>query len=98
MSDPEVKEFIEKCLVPASERLSARELLKDPFLEPKNLKKPTRDSLAMPNRPIIELCRKYQENEFRLKCTNKDNNSVSLTMRIAKRNGNLIQFSTCICK
>jgi WNK lysine deficient protein kinase len=27
-----VREFIEKCLVPASERKSARELLKDPFL------------------------------------------------------------------
>lgn len=32
IKDPEVKQFIEKCLVPASERLSAKELLKDPFL------------------------------------------------------------------
>jgi WNK lysine deficient protein kinase len=30
--NPEVKHFIEKCLVPASERLSAKELLQDPFL------------------------------------------------------------------
>ncbi|CAM0944715.1 unnamed protein product [Alopecurus aequalis] len=30
--NPEVKHFIEKCLVPASKRLSARELLQDPFL------------------------------------------------------------------
>lgn len=29
----EVREFIEKCLVSASHRLSARELLNDPFLE-----------------------------------------------------------------
>ncbi|KAK9271658.1 hypothetical protein L1049_002021 [Liquidambar formosana] len=33
VKDPEVKQFIEKCLVPASQRLSAKELLKDPFLQ-----------------------------------------------------------------
>ncbi|XP_050211093.1 probable serine/threonine-protein kinase WNK7 [Mercurialis annua] len=32
VKDPQVREFIEKCIVPASERLSAIELLKDPFL------------------------------------------------------------------
>ncbi|EHA8592281.1 putative serine/threonine-protein kinase WNK6 [Cocos nucifera] len=32
VKDPEVKTFIEKCLVPASQRLPARDLLKDPFL------------------------------------------------------------------
>ncbi|CAH9148109.1 unnamed protein product [Cuscuta epithymum] len=30
--DPELRQFIKKCLVPASERLSASQLLKDPFL------------------------------------------------------------------
>ncbi|KAF3528553.1 hypothetical protein DY000_02042455, partial [Brassica cretica] len=33
VQDPEVKQFIEKCLLPASERLSAKELLLDPFLQ-----------------------------------------------------------------
>ncbi|KAG7625741.1 putative serine/threonine-protein kinase WNK6 WNK-NRBP family [Arabidopsis thaliana] len=33
VKDPEVKQFIEKCLLPASERLSAKELLLDPFLQ-----------------------------------------------------------------
>ncbi|KAJ0966291.1 hypothetical protein J5N97_027429 [Dioscorea zingiberensis] len=33
VKDPEVKQFIEKCLVSASQRLSARELLNDPFLQ-----------------------------------------------------------------
>lgn len=33
VKDPEVKSFIEKCLVPASQRLSAKELLTDPFLQ-----------------------------------------------------------------
>ncbi|KAJ1280558.1 hypothetical protein BS78_04G242400 [Paspalum vaginatum] len=36
ISDPQVKRFIEKCLVPASERSSAQELLQDPFLCPDN--------------------------------------------------------------
>ncbi|KAG8363239.1 hypothetical protein BUALT_Bualt19G0001400 [Buddleja alternifolia] len=33
VASPEVKEFIEKCLVAASQRLSAKELLKDQFLQ-----------------------------------------------------------------
>ncbi|XP_061345458.1 probable serine/threonine-protein kinase WNK6 [Gastrolobium bilobum] len=37
--DPEVKSFIEKCLVPASQRLSAKELLSDPFLQVNGLTK-----------------------------------------------------------
>ncbi|KAH9627554.1 hypothetical protein KSS87_005608 [Heliosperma pusillum] len=47
VKDPLVKEFIEKCLVPASERLSARELLKDPFLQPSNPKEPIRDPIQI---------------------------------------------------
>lgn len=31
--DPKIKSFIEKCIVPASERLSAKELLMDPFVQ-----------------------------------------------------------------
>ncbi|KAL5551535.1 hypothetical protein UlMin_001711 [Ulmus minor] len=38
VDDPQVKQFIEKCLVPASMRLSAVELLKDPFLATDSLK------------------------------------------------------------
>ncbi|CAL5018847.1 unnamed protein product [Urochloa decumbens] len=36
IADPEVKQFIEKCLVPASQRASAKELLQDPFICPDN--------------------------------------------------------------
>ncbi|OEL25390.1 putative serine/threonine-protein kinase WNK4, partial [Dichanthelium oligosanthes] len=36
IADPQVKRFIEKCLVSASERPSAKELLQDPFLCPVN--------------------------------------------------------------
>ncbi|XP_071697261.1 probable serine/threonine-protein kinase WNK9 [Rutidosis leptorrhynchoides] len=34
VKDPEVREFVEKCLVTVSLRLPAKELLKDPFLQP----------------------------------------------------------------
>ncbi|XP_057961932.1 serine/threonine-protein kinase WNK1 [Malania oleifera] len=33
VNDPEVRQFVEKCLATVSSRLSARELLKDPFLQ-----------------------------------------------------------------
>ncbi|XP_065875886.1 probable serine/threonine-protein kinase WNK6 isoform X2 [Euphorbia lathyris] len=33
VKDPEVKQFIDKCIVAAAQRLSAKELLKDPFLD-----------------------------------------------------------------
>ncbi|PSS26266.1 Serine/threonine-protein kinase [Actinidia chinensis var. chinensis] len=49
VNDPEVKTFIEKCLVPASERLSAKELLEDPFLQSETVKEPIRDPLRLPN-------------------------------------------------
>ncbi|KAJ0837404.1 putative protein kinase WNK-NRBP family [Helianthus annuus] len=87
VSDPEIKEFIEKCLVPANQRLSARELLEDPFLKPKYPRQPTQDPLAMPTPAVVELCRMHQQNEFRLKGTKNNNNSVSLTMRIANPSG-----------
>ncbi|XP_059662165.1 serine/threonine-protein kinase WNK8 [Cornus florida] len=49
VNDPQVKQFIEKCLGPASQRLPAWELLKDPFISSENLKGPIRDPLQMPN-------------------------------------------------
>lgn len=50
VTDPEVKNFIEKCLVPASQRLPAKELLKDPFLHSETLKEPILDPLQLPNK------------------------------------------------
>ncbi|XXG43297.1 hypothetical protein AAC387_Pa01g3364 [Persea americana] len=49
VKDPQVKQFIEKCLVPAAERLPAKELLKDPFLQCDNPKELVRDPLQLPN-------------------------------------------------
>lgn len=49
VASPEVREFIEKCLVPSSQRLSAKELLKDPFLQHEGSKALPCDSLRMPS-------------------------------------------------
>ncbi|CAK9164706.1 unnamed protein product [Ilex paraguariensis] len=46
--DTQLKEFIEKCLVHASERLSAVELLKDPFLSSEKLDGYLLESLEIP--------------------------------------------------
>lgn len=40
VTDPHVKQFVEKCLAPVSVRLSAAELLEDPFLSSESLKTP----------------------------------------------------------
>lgn len=48
VNDPQAKHFIEKCLVPASMRLPAIELLKDPFLSLENLKELIRAPLKLP--------------------------------------------------
>ncbi|XP_059651205.1 serine/threonine-protein kinase WNK8-like isoform X2 [Cornus florida] len=119
VNDPEVKKFIEKCLVPASKRLPAKELLKDPFLQLGNLKDPIRDPLQLPSpsprplnllnsgplsmdidpeynqsvctdsnsgsphSPFLELQRMHHNNDFRLRGKKNDDNSISLTLRIA---------------
>ncbi|XP_052191938.1 probable serine/threonine-protein kinase WNK4 [Diospyros lotus] len=48
VNDPHVKNFIEKCLLPASQRLPAKELLKDPFLQTETKREPTREPLKLP--------------------------------------------------
>ncbi|KAK9275333.1 hypothetical protein L1049_022597 [Liquidambar formosana] len=49
VNDPQVKQFIEKCLVPASVRLPAKELLKDPFLASESSKELISVPLRLPN-------------------------------------------------
>lgn len=49
VASPEVREFIEKCLVPSSQRLSAKELLDDHFLQHERSKVLPCDSLRIPS-------------------------------------------------
>ncbi|XP_062219883.1 probable serine/threonine-protein kinase WNK4 isoform X2 [Phragmites australis] len=53
--DPEVKQFIEKCLVPASERLSAKVLLQDPFLCPDNSNGPAGTKFPLPTPKAVDI-------------------------------------------
>ncbi|KAB2093633.1 hypothetical protein ES319_A02G105600v1 [Gossypium barbadense] len=121
VNDPQVKQFIEKCLLPASIRLPAAELLKDPFLlaetakevrggplqlpnvmpqlvnliqsEPHpmdidpNCKKLTKSINTAPRSSTLELQCFTENNEFRLKGEKNDDNTISLTLRIADRYG-----------
>ncbi|KAL7158946.1 hypothetical protein ABFS83_02G177500 [Erythranthe nasuta] len=115
----EVKAFIEKCLVPASQRLSAKQLLKDPFLQleqskevvnalplipdaaprslnpvkfgPRsmdidteyNLSVSTESNFGSHGSSVLEFERSHGNNEFRLNGKKNDDNSISLTLRIA---------------
>lgn len=130
VSDLQVREFIEKCLLPASQRLSAKQLLKEPFLHLENPAKPIRDPLQVHKQrpkskslpeadplsmeidadykqvsiitctgsneslhsPVLECQRSHNNNEFRLKGQKNDDNTISLTLRIADSIGT----STCI--
>ncbi|CAN6480672.1 unnamed protein product [Victoria cruziana] len=92
VKDPHVKMLIEKCLVPASERPPARELLKDPFLQCGDLKEQLRSPLRLPSvtsktssfgLPCLEFERSNRNHEFKLKGEKSDANSVSLILRIA---------------
>ncbi|PON82234.1 hypothetical protein TorRG33x02_220150, partial [Trema orientale] len=131
VNDPEMKLFIEKCIVPASQRLSAKELLMDPFLQgngsAKNITLPLPD-IVLPkiggfgdrcvmsegptsarvkllddgepptitafvnpvdasNSVCVEVQRAKRGNFFLLKGEQNDENSASLILRIADKNG-----------
>ncbi|KAI3416781.1 Protein kinase domain-containing protein [Psidium guajava] len=124
VSDAQIREFIQKCLVPARDRLSAKELLTDAFLQTENRKELIRDPLSLPNLsprslnlsgplsmdvdpdykqlslstcgrsnketphcPVLEFQRINNNNEFRLKGMKNEDNTVSLTLRIADSAG-----------
>lgn len=134
-----MKHFIEKCLLPASQRSSAKELLNDSFLQVDLFERnnsmhlpdivlpkvgpfgdrcllsegPSRsrcrtpsfdiDALEDSERPIItfapggcqnrlEIRRTSRGSLFQLKGEINDENSVSLTLRIADRNGKNIHL------
>ncbi|XP_042049757.1 serine/threonine-protein kinase WNK8-like isoform X1 [Salvia splendens] len=123
VASPEVKEFIQRCLVPAPQRLSAKELLKDPFLQVELSGESIRDSLTVPDMiprsvtslnygpqvmdidpeynqfvsaeynfgtpptSVVEFKRTHHNNEFRLRGNKINENSISLTLRIADKGG-----------
>ncbi|KAM3327522.1 hypothetical protein P3S68_033943 [Capsicum galapagoense] len=98
VTDPQIKAFIEKYLVPASLRLPAKDLLKDPFIQIENLNEPTHNSeynqsvytdshCGSPCASTLDFQRFHQNNEFKLTGNKKHENSVSLTLRIKSPSG-----------
>ncbi|XP_068331563.1 serine/threonine-protein kinase WNK8-like [Pyrus communis] len=93
VDNPQIKQFMEKCLVPVSMRLSAVELLKDPILAIDNLTGSSCDLsqlhklLNLPdpasNSSVLELQGFSKNNEFRLRAERNPVNTVSLTLLIA---------------
>ncbi|KAM7276732.1 hypothetical protein ACFE04_018598 [Oxalis oulophora] len=55
VTDPKLKEFIEKCLAPVAQRLSAKELLNDSFLQSERPKEEIRDPLRLWNQSCISI-------------------------------------------
>ncbi|XP_047313923.1 serine/threonine-protein kinase WNK8-like [Impatiens glandulifera] len=104
VKDRQVKEFIEKCLVPACDRMSAAELLEDPFLSEVvavtgelNKKQPghkkqlsSNGSFTISdNNSTMELLKTYGDEEYRIKGVKDNDDSVSLTLRMVESSGKL---------
>ncbi|GMJ14016.1 with no lysine (K) kinase 3 [Hibiscus trionum] len=89
VADPGVKLFIEKCIAKASERLSAKELLRDPFLRPVE----ENDSVGRHNPPISDGDAKDLLNEasldVKVQAQTKDINTIFLKLRIADSTGHI---------
>ncbi|XAR50246.1 Non-specific serine/threonine protein kinase [Bertholletia excelsa] len=89
VKDPEVKSFIEKCIAKVSERLTAGQLLMDPFLQSdedsEKVGRPILSVLAAdPNHFILEGNR-----DFMVEGQRKDQNTIFLKLRIADSTGQL---------
>lgn len=107
VKDPDAKQFIEKCLLPASLRPSAAELLRDPFLAivdskaskpetvPKSLCPSNEGGRGTAPSMGFELRISTGCNEFRLAGEKSDEASISLTLHIVGPAGkaNKIQFA-----
>ncbi|KAK4735209.1 hypothetical protein R3W88_009470 [Solanum pinnatisectum] len=99
VKDPGVKAFIEKCIAKVSERLSAKELLMDPFLRsdddsgsisrslsshPIHADKSDDDSGRSPQDHVPEGCR-----DFTVQGQRKDLNTIFLKLRITDSTGHI---------
>ncbi|KAJ6428943.1 hypothetical protein OIU84_020559 [Salix udensis] len=98
VNDPQVKQFIEKCLVPASLRLPAIELLKDPFLATENSKDTVSGSMKLPDNLMLKQVINLPHSESRsMDIDNKkllvgsyyegrkiDDNKISLSLKITE--------------
>ncbi|BAT79454.1 serine/threonine-protein kinase [Vigna angularis] len=98
VTDPEVKAFIEKCIAHVSERLSAKDLLMDPFLQSDyDNESVGRSSKAQThhlanishNQAIVVDTSAEASREFTVEGQRRDNNTIFLKLRIADSSGHI---------
>lgn len=105
VKDPEVREFIEKCIAKASERMSAKELLMDPFLLPNDDAGNTRNAGSV-NRSVPhtapdvtseqtdgdQISKEFTNEgglDFTVQGQRKDHNTIFLKLKIADSSGHI---------
>ncbi|QCE14398.1 probable serine/threonine-protein kinase WNK3 isoform X2 [Vigna unguiculata] len=98
VTDPDVKAFIEKCIANVSERLSAKDLLLDPFLQSDyDNESVARSSKAQThhlanishNQAIVVDTSTDASREFTVEGQRRDNNTIFLKLRIADSSGHI---------
>lgn len=100
VKDSEVKKFIEKCIAKVADRLSARELLVDPFLQPDEDSGSIGRSLQPQSSNAGENENQFDENhpgdsvlegsrDFMVQGQRKDHNTIFLKLRIADSSGKI---------
>ncbi|KAJ4973649.1 hypothetical protein NE237_006823 [Protea cynaroides] len=95
VKDPGMRQFIEKCIANASERLPARELLMDPFLLSDEENESVGQSLrSTPSHSGVKDEASEGGRDFMVKSQKKDVNTIFLNLRIANSTGDVqnIQF------
>ncbi|KAL2482523.1 putative serine/threonine-protein kinase WNK3 [Forsythia ovata] len=96
VKDPGVKAFIEKCIAKVSERLSAKELLMDPFLQADEDSGSYRKVQAFPFPKFSLTVEKHLmtpipegSRDFMVQGQRKDHNTIFLKLRIADSSGHI---------
>ncbi|XP_019191338.1 PREDICTED: probable serine/threonine-protein kinase WNK10 [Ipomoea nil] len=91
VTDPEVREFIKKCLVAAPQRSPAKELLKDAFFQLEKSKKPLYVPLQLPNQiPISLSSLNYEPNSMDI--DPEHNQSASTDSNCESPNAQVLEF------
>ncbi|XP_050387901.1 probable serine/threonine-protein kinase WNK11 [Argentina anserina] len=95
VKDPQVKGFIEKCLVPAPRRLSAMALLNDPFLAAEGSKEPGSFAIEKSSESsassILEFYESTENNGLRLRGKTDSDSSPTIvfTLNVRRRKENI---------
>ncbi|KAF9605153.1 hypothetical protein IFM89_014144 [Coptis chinensis] len=95
VEDPEVKSFIEKCLLPANQRLPAKELLKDPFLQVEGFSDVQNKAAYISKGPTYRVLERLKLGEISHADTESQKSTVTTEAKCSdmSTNGNSQKFS-----